>query len=298
MARSERSGRHAAKMRSGRARCSRNITGLSPAAPRGAGRWRLPRSTVPPPCHWCVGELHFVCLTVPRIAAHRRDADRHAQDDRDREVIAGPAAQRAAVVDLSGGRLGVLTELDLRHGQESGQRHAYGAAHEAFFWTASCRTRGRRVLLKSLRDTVATALPDVGISPLDSDRRRRGLDDNRRLCVYVLLSQGPLTVYLVTHGMACVDRANDAAAVWFGFDTYSACRSAFCSVGAVQPAWCLNPNDGEEPGNLSMRDCGARGFLFVMADAEQALSGVRLASTIRRVGALSVIARAAAAVAF
>ncbi len=78
-----------------------------------------------------VQELDLVALAVPGIAALEESA-RHAHDHRRRETVHRAPADRAAVVQLLRRGLGVLAELDLRHRHEPGERHADGAADDAF----------------------------------------------------------------------------------------------------------------------------------------------------------------------
>ena len=78
-----------------------------------------------------VQELDLVALAVPGIAALEESA-RHAHDHRRREAVGRAPADRAAVVQLLRRGLRVLAELDLGHRHEARERHADGAADDAF----------------------------------------------------------------------------------------------------------------------------------------------------------------------
>ena len=58
---------------------------------------------------------------VPGVAGLLAEADRDAHDHRRGEVVGRPPAQRAQVVDLFVGRVGILAELDFRHRQQTGR---------------------------------------------------------------------------------------------------------------------------------------------------------------------------------
>ena len=101
----------------------------------------LARSTASRPASRCAcAELHLVALAVPGIAA-LEEAAGHAHDDRRGEAVRRAPAHRAAVVELLRRGIGVLAELDLRHGHQPGERHADRAADDALLGQARCRTR-------------------------------------------------------------------------------------------------------------------------------------------------------------
>ena len=118
------------------ARCSKNIDRIVAAQRRaqqadrilGVGRRRHPPAGI-------VDELHLVGLAVPGIAA-LEEADRHAQHHRRGEAVVGAPAHRAAIVDLLERRLGIFAELDFGHRHQPGERHADGAADNAFLGEA------------------------------------------------------------------------------------------------------------------------------------------------------------------
>jgi hypothetical protein len=77
-----------------------------------------------------VREPHLVAERVPRVADVLAEAAGHADDDRRREAVVGPPAHGAAVVELLGGRVGVLAELDLGDRDEPRVRHPHRAADD------------------------------------------------------------------------------------------------------------------------------------------------------------------------
>ncbi len=69
---------------------------------------------------------------MPGIAA-LEEADRHAHDHGRSEAVSGAPAHSAAIVDLFAGGIGVFAELNFRHRHQASDRHADGAADNAFF---------------------------------------------------------------------------------------------------------------------------------------------------------------------
>ena len=103
-------------------------------------------------------ELHFITLAVPRIAAFEETTG-HAHDHRRRESIRGSPTHRAAIIQLLHRGIGVLTELNLRHWHQARERHADGAADDAFFRQARIEhARGAELFLQAQRGRVHAAL--------------------------------------------------------------------------------------------------------------------------------------------
>ena len=121
----------------------------------------------------------LIGLAVPRIAALEESAGNAHHDGRG-EAIVGAPAQRAAVIELLGGRLRVLAELDLGDGHEARERHADGAADDALLREAGIEHARRAVLvLQAERRAVHAALgPDV-LAKHEQARIARELDIER-----------------------------------------------------------------------------------------------------------------------
>ena len=83
----------------------------------------------------------------------------HAHDDRRGEAIGGAPTHRTAVVELLGGGVGVLAELNLSDRHESRDRHADRTADDAFFGEARVEdARFTELFLKAFGDQVHAAL--------------------------------------------------------------------------------------------------------------------------------------------
>ena len=126
------------------ARCSKKITG---SLPRSAVRSRPTASSAldgtatcqPGACTNCTS-LVWLCQGSPHLKKPTGMRTHHRRG----EAVVGAPAHRAAIVDLLGRRVGVFAELDFRHRHQPGERHADGAADDAFLARGWCRTRARR----------------------------------------------------------------------------------------------------------------------------------------------------------
>ncbi len=105
-----------------------------------------------------VGEDRLAAHAVPGVAGLLAETDRDAHHHRRSEVVGGAPAQGAQIVDLLCGRVGVLAELDLRHGQQPGQRHARRATDDAVFIQGGVEDPlGAELGLQTLRGAVHAA---------------------------------------------------------------------------------------------------------------------------------------------
>ena len=75
---------------------------------------------------------HLVGFAVPGIATLRGITAGHPHYQRSGKAVVGAPADGAAVVELLGGRVGILAELDLRHRHQPGDGHAHRPADDSF----------------------------------------------------------------------------------------------------------------------------------------------------------------------
>ncbi len=105
---------------------------------------------------------HLVRLAVPGVTA-LEEAAGHAHHDRRGAAVVSAPAHRAAVIQLLGGRIRILAELDFSHRQQARERQANRAANNSLFRQAGVEDAQRAVfLLQAQRSAVHPALgPDV-----------------------------------------------------------------------------------------------------------------------------------------
>src|SRR5262245_3009739 len=108
-------------------------------------------------------KAHLVAQRMPRVTDILPEAARHSHHDGRAEAIRRPPAQRTAIVELLGGRIGILAKLDLSDGNEASDRHPHRPPDDALLGQTRVEDPSlAEPLLKSLGDEVHAALfPDV-----------------------------------------------------------------------------------------------------------------------------------------
>src|SRR5277367_4421298 len=102
--------------------------------------------------------LDFVRLTVPRVATFEEAAG-NAHHHRRSEPIHSTPAHGAAVIQLFGGRIRILAELNFRYRHQSRRGHTDGTADDAFLGEAGVEySVHTELLLQSQRRRMHAAL--------------------------------------------------------------------------------------------------------------------------------------------
>src|SRR6185503_11500219 len=131
----------------------------------------------------------------PRIADVLAESARHANDHRRREAIGRAPPQRAGVVELFRGRVGVFAKLNFGNRHETGDRHSRGAPDDALLRQARVEhALVAELLLQTFRHEVHAALSanvlteyeDLGIDlELASQRPANGLGETNHVAGFV-----------------------------------------------------------------------------------------------------------------
>ena len=104
-------------------------------------------------------EAHFITQGMPRVAHVLAEAAGHPHHHRRRKAVGGAPTQGAGVVELLGGRVGVLPELDFGHRHQSANRKTSRAANDALFGERGIEHAiNTELLLQPLGDEMHAAL--------------------------------------------------------------------------------------------------------------------------------------------